>query len=58
MAVGGLLQKARGSHSYLKNYKIRQRVTDVENKILVTGVREEGLNWKIGFDTYTLLYIK
>lgn len=34
--VGGLLQRARGRHSYLKNYKIRQGVTDAENKILDT----------------------
>lgn len=48
MAVGGLLQKARGSHSYLKNYEIRQRVTDVENKILVTrgkGGRDKLEDW-------------
>ena len=42
--------------TYLQN---RNRVTDVENKLMVTGGSEEGgINWKIGIDTYTLLYIK
>ena len=43
--------------TYLQN---RNRVTDVENQLMVT--REErrwgGINWKIGTDIYTVLYIK
>ena len=37
----------------------RNRVTDVKNKLMVTR-REKGggINWKIGIDVYTLLYIK
>ena len=34
---------------------------DVENKLKVTGGKVEGgggINWEIGIDTYTLLYIK
>ena len=42
--------------TYLQN---RNRVTDVENKLMVTkGERGGGINWEIGIDTYTLLYIK
>ena len=37
----------------------RNRVTDVENKFMVTkGERWGGINWEIGIDIYTLLYIK
>ena len=37
----------------------RNRVTDVENKLMVTkGDRRDGTNWEIGIDTYTLLCIK
>jgi len=45
--------------TYLQN---RNRVTDVENKLVVTSgeSREgsEGINWEIGIDIYTVLYIK
>ena len=42
--------------TYLQNWN---RVTDVENKLMVTlGKGGGGINWKIGIDTYTLLYIK
>ena len=37
----------------------RNRVTDVENKLMVTkGGSGGGMNWEIGIDTYTLLCIK
>ena len=37
----------------------RNRVTDVENKLMVTKWgRGGGMNWEIGTDIYTLLYIK
>ena len=42
--------------TYLQN---RNRVTEVENKLMV--IKEErggGINWEIGRDIYTLLYIK
>ena len=33
--------------------------TDVENKLMVTkGESGGGINWEIGMDIYTLLYIK
>ena len=32
--------------------------TDVENKLMVTRGERGGINWEIGIDTYTLLYIK
>ena len=39
--------------------KQRDRVTDVENKLMVTeGERPGGINWETGIDIYTLLYIK
>ena len=43
--------------TYLQN---RNRVTDVENKIMVTrGERGGGgINWEFGIDMYTLLYLK
>ena len=48
-----------------KRYKwtylqIRNRITDVEDKLTVTkGKRGRGgINWEIGIDIYTLLYIK
>ena len=41
--------------TYLQN---RDRVTDVENKLMVTGGKGEVINWEIGIDVYTLLYIK
>ena len=32
---------------------------DVKNNLMVTsGEKGEGINWEIGIDTYTLLYIK
>ena len=35
------------------------RVTDVKNKLTVTrGQGGRGINWEIGADIYTLLYIK
>ena len=37
----------------------RNRVTDVENKLTVTkGEKGGGINWEIGIDIFTLLYIK
>ena len=37
----------------------RNRVTDVENKLMVTkGERGGGINWEIGIDIHILLYIK
>ena len=39
-------------------YKTK-RVTDTENKLMVTkGKGGEWINWEIGIDIYTLLYIK
>ena len=39
--------------TYLQN---RNRVTDVENKLMVTrGERVGGINWEIGIDIYRLL---
>ena len=41
---------------YLQN---RNRVTDVENKLMVTrGERGGRINWEIGTDIYTLQYIE
>ena len=36
----------------------RSRVTDVENKLMITRVWGGGINWGIGIDIYTLVYIK
>ena len=37
----------------------RNRVTGVENKaIVIKEEKKEGINWEIGIDIYTLLYIK
>ena len=37
----------------------RNRNTDVENKLTVTkGGSGGGMNWEIGSDIYTLIYIK
>ena len=39
------------------NLSTKQKVTDVENKLMVTGDEAAGrINWKIGFDIY-ILYI-
>ena len=41
------------------NLQNRNRVTDVENKSMVTRGRIGGrINWKIETDIYTLLYMK
>ena len=48
------LQKAY-KWTYLQN---RNRVADVENKLMVTRGSGGGINWEIGIDIYTLLYIK
>ena len=41
--------------TYLQN---ENRVTNVENKLTVTkGEIERGINWEIGTDIYTQLYI-
>ena len=41
-------------------YKNRNRLTDIENKLMVTrGERDGGgINWEFGINRYTLLYIK
>ena len=36
----------------------RNRVTNVENKLMVTRRWGGGINWEIGMDIYILLYIK
>ena len=37
----------------------RNRVTDVENKLMITkGGKGRGMNWEIGIDIDTLFYIK
>ena len=39
--------------TYLQN---RNRVTDVENKLMVTkGEKRVGINWKVEIDIYTLI---
>ena len=40
---------------YLQN---RNKITDVENKFIVTKGERGGINWVIGIDIYTLLYLK
>ena len=38
--------------------KNRNRLTDKENKFVITKLGGRGgVNWKIAFDIYTLLYI-
>ena len=41
--------------NFLQN---RNKVTDVENKLMVTGGKGGRINWKIGIDIYTLQCIK
>ena len=42
--------------NYLQN---RNRLTDIENKLMVTkGERVGRENWEVGINRYTLLYIK
>ena len=36
-------------------YKNRNYITDVKNKLVVT---KEGVNWELGVDIYTPLYMK
>ena len=40
------------------NLQSRSTVTDVENKHSCQRIRWGGINWEIGIDIYTLLYIK
>ena len=41
------------------NLFTKQRLTDVENKPIVTkGKRKGGINWEFRFNRYTLLYMK
>ena len=48
----GILKK---NHTNLKN---RSRATDRENKLMIVKVeREDVINWEIGVDIHTLLYI-
>ena len=50
-------KKKNGTNgTYLQN---ENRVTNVEKKLTVTkGEIERGINWEIGIDIYTQLYIK
>ena len=48
-----ILSKVNQTEKDLEN---RNRLTDVENELMVPGGREE-INWEIGIDIYTLLYI-
>ena len=43
-----------------KNDTKRNRLTDLENELMVTsgGRVGGGIDWEIGTDTYTILYIK
>ena len=43
-----------------KKKKNSGKLTDIENKLMVTKGETcgEGLNWEIGINIYTLLYIK
>ena len=45
---------------YDTNELIYKTETDLENKVMVTKGEKgrEGINWEIGTDIYTLLYIK
>ena len=36
------------------NLSTKHRVTDIENKFMVTGGLRRGINWEIGIDIYTL----
>ena len=37
----------------------RNKLTDIENKFMVTKVEKRGgINWEFGINRYTLLYIK
>ena len=36
---------------------LRNRVTDVENNVMVTSVESGGINWETEIDIYTVLYI-
>ena len=50
------LKKEWYKPTYLQN---RTRVTDTENKLMVTSGEKEGrINWEIGIDIYTLPYVK
>ena len=55
--ICGILKKKNGTYgTYLQN---ENRVTNVENKLTDTkGEIERGINWEIGIDIYTQLYIK
>ena len=37
---------------------IKQKVTDVENKLMVTKGKRRVINWDMRIDIYILLYIK
>jgi len=39
-------------------FQKRERVTDVENNLMVNKGKRGGINWETGIDIYTLLYIK
>ena len=43
---------------YYVLYRDSRRLTDVENKRMVTGDGGGGINWETGIDIYTLRYIK
>ena len=51
--LSGILKKGTYEHIYQT-----ERVTDIKNKLMVMGVRGEGINWETGIDIYTLLYVK
>ena len=44
---------------YLKYFESLNKLTDIENKVMVTK-REVGggINWELGIDIYTVLHIK
>ena len=39
-------------------FQKRERVTDVENNLMVNKEKRGGITWETGIDIYTLLYIK
>ena len=49
--------KKRGGRYKRMYLQIRNTVTDVENKLMVTRGKRVGINWKIGIDIYIYYYV-
>ena len=49
------LKKKKSKWTYLQN---KNKLTNLENRFMVTREKGGGIDWEVGIDMYTLLFLK